>query len=131
MCIWKDIEGYKGLYQVSNTGLVKSLITNKILKPSKRRYSSVVLCKDNKKKYPNIHRLVAKAFIDNPNNFPIVMHLDNNGHNNCVTNLKWGTHSDNNKQAYIDGNQEHTKKINSTKLKDMHKIGDKRLKNYA
>lgn len=129
--MWKDIEGYEGLYQVSNKGEVKSLITNRILKPKHSRYSMVVLCKDNKKKYPNIHRLVAKAFIPNPNNYPIVMHMDNNGFNNNVKNLKWGTLSENNKQAYIDGNQQYCIKYNSERFKRLHKQKSKLFKNYA
>lgn len=60
--------------------------------------------------YPNIgnkqrrvHVILAKAWIPNPNNLPIVMHLDNNKQNNCIENLKWGTVSENTKQAFDDG----------------------------
>ena len=130
-CIWRDIEGYEGLYMVSNTGNVKSLITNKLLKSSGKRYAGVTLSNNNIKKYPNIHRLVAKAFIPNPNNYELVCHIDNDTSNNCVSNLKWGTYSDNNTQAYIDGNQEYCKKYNSERLKQLHKNKNKILKNYA
>lgn len=104
---WRDIEGYEGLYQVSNTGLVKSLVgwngkeyvkRERILKPAKGGtvpYLFVGLYKDRKVKRFNVHRLVAIAFLDNPNNLPVVMHLDDNPTNNNVTNLKWGTTKEN------------------------------------
>ena len=94
--IWKDITGYEGLYQVSNLGNVKSLNYNKtgkekILKGGKGKdgYLQVVLCKEDKRKTHTIHRLVATAFIDNPNNLPQVNHIDENNTNNCVDNLEW------------------------------------------
>jgi hypothetical protein len=91
--IWKDIEGYEGLYQVSNLGNVKSLYTNKNLSYIKcgrdREYLSVSLSKDKKLKIYYIHRLVAETFIDNPNNYPYVNHKDENKQNNCVNNLEW------------------------------------------
>ena len=94
--IWKDIEGYEGLYQVSNMGRVKSLGNNKtrkekILKSSKnnRGYLCVNLYKDGLVKNYLIHRLVASAFIDNPNNLPQVNHKDENPKNNYVDNLEY------------------------------------------
>lgn len=128
---WKDIDGYDGLYLISDSGLVKSLQTNRILKPSGKRYHTLTLSKNKKLKYVRVNRLVAQAFIENPNNYPIVMHIDNNTFNNSVNNLKWGTYSENNKHAYSSGNQEHTKIINSTRLKSLHKQKSKLLKNYA
>lgn len=59
--------------------------------------------KDGRHLSRRVHRLVAEAFIPNPNNFPIVMHIDNNKANNNVHNLKWGTISENTKQAFNDG----------------------------
>ena len=56
----------------------------------------------NKSKTKNIHVLIAKAFIPNPNNYPVVMHLDNNKQNHAIKNLKWGTYSENNQQAHND-----------------------------
>ena len=97
--IWKDIQGYEGLYQVSNLGRVKSLNYNKtskskILSPGKNktRYLSVCLFKNKKGKVFYVHRLVAQAFIDNPNNYPEVNHKDENPSNNHVNNLEWCTH---------------------------------------
>ena len=98
--IWKDITGYEGLYQVSNLGRVKSLKNDKekILKPviSSKGYLFVNLCKQGKQKPTNIHRIVAKAFIPNPNNLPIINHKDEDKTNNCVNNLEWCTYQYNN-----------------------------------
>lgn len=101
--IWKDIEGYEGLYQISNTGKVKSLKRkyktkkcDEIIKsPSlaSRGYFRLPLCKEGKVKYFYIHRLVAQAFIPNPENLPQVNHKDENKLNNNVTNLEWCTHT--------------------------------------
>ena len=102
--IWKDIEGYKGLYQVSNKGRVKSLeravwnskgycktVSERILKPVKtsRGYLQVFLYKEGKRKRPCIHRLVAEAFIPNTENLEQVNHIDEDKTNNCVENLEW------------------------------------------
>ena len=111
MEIWKDIEGFEGSYQVSNFGNVKSLpklvyVSNpkftgyrqtkeRLLKSGKTKmgYKLVILRKDNKSKSVYVHRLVAKAFIPNPNNLPEVNHKDENPLNNDVNNLEWCTHS--------------------------------------
>ena len=110
MEIWKDIKGYEGLYQVSNYGRVKSCNTaikrERILKPQQSSngwYRAVCLSKNSKIKQSSIHRLVAEAFIPNPKNYPLVMHKDNNGLNNNVSNLQWGTHKMNNIQPVIEG----------------------------
>ena len=99
--IWKDIEGYKGLYQISNYGNVKSLNYNKtgkerILKPKKNIYLQIMLHQNAKVKYFYIHRLVATAFILNPKNYPCVNHKDENKQNNHVDNLEWCTYQYNN-----------------------------------
>lgn len=95
--IWKDIEGYEGLYQVSNLGRVKSLRRNIILKSKIERngYERVILSANNNTKGYSVHRLVATAFISNPNNYPIVNHKDENRANNCVNNLEWCTQKHN------------------------------------
>ena len=95
--IWKTIEGYEN-YKVSNTGYVMNSLTGKILKPGNNGcgYIHVALYyKDHKVKTIMIHRLVAKAFIPNPNNLPQVNHIDECKTNNCVDNLQWMTSEDN------------------------------------
>ena len=94
---WKDIEGYEGLYQVSDMGNVKSLVSNKNLKPytTSFGYLQVNLSKDGKKKTFKVHRLVARAFIENPENKEEVDQIDTNRTNNRVTNLRWVTRKEN------------------------------------
>lgn len=107
--IWKDIEGYEGLYQVSNLGRVKSLerkvstinngtkclkhIDESILKPIKisNGYITINLYINGIRKKHFVHRLVANAFIPNPNNYSQVNHKDENKENNSVDNLEWCT----------------------------------------
>ena len=92
--IWKNIEGYEGKYQVSNLGRVKSMIgQEKVLHPKKHRngHLQIGLHKDKKRKTMYIHRLVAQAFIPNPDNLPCVNHKDENPNNNNVDNLEWCT----------------------------------------
>lgn len=98
--IWKDIPNYKGYYQVSNFGRVMSLRSyggnsNRIIKPcgNGTGYLKVILCKNSQQKQYLVHRLVAMAFIPNPNNYDFVNHKDENKMNNCVENLEWCTKS--------------------------------------
>lgn len=89
--IWKSIKGYESLYEVSNFGRVKSLLSNQILKPiDSHGYKYVHLCNENhiRKNYA-LHRLVAKAFLINKDNFNQVNHKDGNKANNQLTNLEW------------------------------------------
>lgn len=94
MEIWKAIEGYEGLYEISNYGRVKSLKRKRILKQclTYKGYCCIGLYKNNKFKSFLVHRLVAMAFIQNPNKFPIINHKDENKANNHVDNLEWCTH---------------------------------------
>ena len=93
--IWKDIQGYEGLYRVSNLGRVKSFHKAKehILSPGKDKdgYFQVQLYKNGINKMRKVHRLVAQAFISNPNNLPQINHKDENKQNNNVDNLEWCT----------------------------------------
>ena len=101
---WRDIKGYEGLYKISSNGDIYSLISGKErkLKIGKNGYVLVDLYKNGIGKWYRVHRLVAETFIENPNSLPIVMHLDNNKQNNHYSNLKWGTISENTKQAFDD-----------------------------
>lgn len=96
MEVWKDIQGYEGLYQVSNLGNVRSLDYGgtrrvKILKldTQKNGYKQVKLYKNGKCKNHRIHRLVSIHFIDNPKNLPKVNHKNENKADNRVENLEW------------------------------------------
>ena len=93
---WKDILGYEGLYQVSNIGRVRSNHSGtwKIMKQSiiKMGYKKILLRKNKERKSFFVHRLVATAFITNPDNLPFINHKDENPSNNNVENLEWCTH---------------------------------------
>jgi len=102
MEIWKDIQGYEGLYQVSNLGNVRSLHyrnTNNVkelfLKPHNRGYLQVELHKDGVRKMFTVHRLVAMAFVDGYAEDRDVNHIDENKHNNRASNLEWVSTSQN------------------------------------
>ena len=102
MEIWRDIDGYKGLYQVSSWGRVRSTLIvdgNYIpLRPevTKKGYLRVDLYDANgRRKHKKVHRLVANAFIPNPDGKPQVNHKDGNKKNNSVTNLEWVTDKEN------------------------------------
>ena len=121
--IWKDIQGYEGFYQISNLGNVKSLERvvdkgNGILQHRKERimnkresvdgYYIAKLNVNKKSTSIAIHILVARHFIDNPNNYPEVNHKDCNRKNNQVDNLEWCTHQQ---------NVEHSKQLGHYKTK--------------
>lgn len=108
--IWKDIPSYEGYYQVSNIGNFRSLprivkykstgTRNYPGKPlltetAKDNYQRIVLMKDGKKIRYQAHKLVALAFIPNPENKPFINHIDGNKSNNKVENLEWCTASEN------------------------------------
>ena len=98
--VWRDIEGYEGLYQVSNLGRVKSFkgSSESILKGrnSTSGYLQVDLCKQGVVSTKLIHRLVAQAFIPNPENKQEVNHIDEDKTNNLHSNLEWSTRKENN-----------------------------------
>ena len=104
---WKPIKGYEGLYEVSNMGRVKSLHRSKgiILKQSihTNGYMYAGLYKNGTRISKRVHRLVATAFIRNPNNYDVVNHKDGNKKNNTVDNLEWCTRSYNIRHAYHNG----------------------------
>ena len=101
--LWKPVKGYETLYEVSNLGNVRSLdkkvknkygyryMPSKIMKPYKNKlgYLQVRLYKDGKNKNCYIHRLVAEAFLPNPNQYKEINHKDENPSNSIATNLEW------------------------------------------
>jgi hypothetical protein len=103
--IWKPIKDYEGLYEISSLGRVKSLpkdkkskhgsiahLQERLLTPSNNHgYRSIVLTNNGVHKTNNVHRLVAEAFIPNPNNYSDINHKDENKANNSVSNLEWCT----------------------------------------
>lgn len=97
--IWKDIEGFEGIYEISNFGRLKSKRGICNYKPKPNGYVRVKLCKHGNESWQSIHRLVAESFIHKEKGKSIVMHIDNNPSNNHSSNLKWGTYSENNIQA--------------------------------
>ena len=110
---WKAIAGYEGLYEVSDMGRVKSLWygKEKILKPQNTSgYLKVSLRKDGHTKRQFAHRLVAEAFIPNPNNLETVNHRDEVKTNNVVSNLEWMSRADNNNYGT------HNKRVSEARL---------------
>lgn len=114
--IWRAIKNYKGLYEISSYGRVKSLkrktktnIIKKdmILKINKRHtgYVQAKLCKNSKIYNPVVGRLVAEAFLDKPDYACVANHKDCVRHNNTVSNLEWITQSQNTRYAYLMGNK--------------------------
>ena len=117
--VWKDIPLYKGIYEVSNLGKVRSKVTGKLATTfkSKKGYIVANIYLNGRCKHERVHRLVAITFIPNPNNYPQVNHKDEVKTNNCVTNLEWcdceynnyyGTHTERSsmhtpKEVEVDG----------------------------
>ena len=110
MELWKDIKGFEGLYQISSYGRVWNSNTLKYLGLSRPEgiHITVLLRKNNASYYQQIHRLVAEAFLPNPDNLAVVMHMDDNPLNNNVNNLRWGTYSDNLIHAIVTGKRPKT-----------------------
>lgn len=104
--VWRWVDGYEGLYMVSQFGRVMSVPKHNVrgrvlaVKKSTGGYLQVCLSKDNKKKYVAVHRIVASAFIANPQNKPQVNHKDGCRTNNHASNLEWVTASENNTHSY-------------------------------
>lgn len=144
--VWEDIEGFEN-YQISNLGRVKSkerytkikngvmsLRKEKILKLShnKKGYAQTVLYKNKKPITVKIHRLVAQAFIPNPENKPQVNHKDGNKDNNFVNNLEWLTDKENKQHAIKNGlvdlelRKSNMRKLGKSKKALMLRWGNKR-----
>ena len=103
---WKPIEGYEGLYEISNNGKVRGLdrkdnkgrkVKGQIIKIhiNTHGYQIVDLCKDGERKHYQLHRLIAKTFIPNPDNKPHIDHINTIKSDNRIKNLRWVTRSEN------------------------------------
>lgn len=111
--VWVDFQKYEGRYQVSNLGRVRSIRTNhgkgqnrliaQHVRSASCQYAYVNLCVDNKTITTAVHRMVAEAFIPNPDNKPMVNHIDGNKLKNDACNLEWVTCSENHQHAYQTG----------------------------
>ncbi len=132
--IWKDVIGYENLYQISSLGRVKSLgnggsnnSKERImkLKLGSRGYYEVSLCKEGKHKSFTIHRLVAQAFLDNPNNYPCVNHKNEVKTDNRVDNLEWCTQAYNNIYGTKLERFKNTAKINNINKGNKYRLGKK------
>lgn len=102
---WKEVKGYEGIYEISNTGKVKSNRSSILLKLRKTKdgYPTCSLCLNGIKKKVLIHRLVCIAFILNPEKKKTVNHKDGIKTNNNVSNLEWATNKENNIHAWENG----------------------------
>lgn len=115
--VWQSVKGYEGIYEVSTYGRVKSLtrkirsrygcqrvVKGKVLyRKPRKNYIQVELCKKGVRTQYLIHRLVANAFLPNPENKPQVNHKDGDKSNNNLQNLEWVTQSENQKHAIRTG----------------------------
>lgn len=119
MEVWKDIVGYEGLYKVSSFGNIMATYKpknqhqmNRILKFNViKGYHHVQLHNKNSVKSVRVHRMVAMAFLTNPENKPAVNHLNGIKSDNKIVNLQWCTHSENEKHSYsVLGKTPHNKK---------------------
>jgi hypothetical protein len=124
MEIWKSIEGWENLYEVSNYGNVKSLRNDIILKKNKtsKGYLSISLCYNGLQKNINVHTLVANSFCHKKEKHQCVNHKDGNKENNHYLNLEWVTYTQNNHHADknllrdIRGERHYRSKLNNEKV---------------
>lgn len=127
--MFKPISEYENLYKINEFGTVINSKTNNEISYyiSNKGYKIVDLSKDHNRKHYLVHRLVAENFIPNPNNYPIVLHKDNDKLNTHYSNLEWGTYSQNNSQAIRDGLNKVPRPDNRKDYKIYNEDGIKRM----
>lgn len=144
---WKDIQGYEGIYQISNLGEIRSfdrvvkyknrygnelqyLKRGRKLQPIKTKngYLLVTLSKNNKKERYLVHRLVAQAFVPNPYNLNEVNHIDEKPNNPLWTNLEWVTHKQNMNHGTVKQRISNSSKGKKFKKETVKKISEKHCK---
>ena len=123
---WKLIEGFDRIYSVSNYGEVRNNKTGRLMKPRKNEkgYLHIGLTTNGKQKNMRVHRLVAQAFIPNPENKLQVNHIDFNRENNCVSNLEWVTNQENTQYSVCN------RKLPGQRKKRNNKTGERNITHY-
>lgn len=121
--VWKPVVGFESLYEVSSLGRVRNkkgeILKQRIKRTNCTCYKSVDLWKDGRYHKKYIHRLLAEAFIPNPDNLPMVNHKDEDGTNNFIDNLEWCTREYN--VNYGTAKERRAKKIRGVPHTEEHK----------
>jgi len=112
MIEWRDVPEWEGLYRINSSGEVYSIVSHRVISQyvaQGQKYARVGLYRNGKRKTYTAHKLVARAFLEQ-NGLPVVRHLDGNAANNEVSNLAWGTISDNQRDSVAHGTQRMSRK---------------------